>query len=290
MPELPEVEILVRGLNRSLPGRRILSVRLGKTDFMDNPAAIERELPGLKIAGVARRGKYIVLGLRLGAADGDGAGADSALVVHLGMTGHLSARPAGEPPAAHTHAQFALDDGRELRYTDPRRFGRILWLAQEALPAFRNEIGIEPLTTSESAFSARIAGRHAGIKALLLNQRVLGGLGNIYTDESLWRARIHPQRLASRLKRAEMRALWRAIRRVLEAAIRSGGSTVSDYRNADGQPGWFQLRHRVYQREGKPCFRCRSNIRRIVVAGRSSHFCPQCQRAPRKRRFRGPTS
>lgn len=287
MPELPEVETVVRGLRGSLPGRRIVSVRLGKTDFMDDPAVIERELPGLRISNVERWGKFIVLGLRNGAAEGDGS--ESALVVHLGMTGHLSPRAASEPPPPHTHALFSLDDGRELRYTDPRRFGRILWLTQEALPAFRNEIGIEPLTTSEKAFSARIAGRHAMIKALLLNQRVLAGLGNIYADESLWRARLHPQRLASRLKPAEIRALWRAMRRVLEAAIRSGGSTFSDYRNADGQPGRFQLRHRVYQREGKPCFRCRSNIRRIVVAGRSSHFCPQCQRAPRKRRFRRKT-
>ncbi len=283
MPELPEVETVVRGLRDSLAGRRIVSVRLGKTDFIDDPAALERELPGLRIETISRRGKFIVLGLGNGAAVGEDGSSDSALLVHLGMTGNLSPRAAAEPLLPHTHVQLALDDGRELRYTDPRRFGRMAWLPATRLAEFGARLGAEPLAVNESEFAARLAGRRAMIKALLLDQHVFAGLGNIYADESLWRARVHPRRHASSLKPQQVCRLWREVRHVLQASLRAGGSSISDFRNADGQPGWYQLRHRVYQREGKACYRCRSKIRRVIVAGRSSHFCPQCQPRPRSR-------
>jgi formamidopyrimidine-DNA glycosylase len=282
VPELPEVETVVRGLELVLPGRRIVGVRLGKTDFIDDPAALERELPGARIGSVRRHGKFIVL--RLEAAYGDKP--ELLLLVHLGMTGQLITCPAEAPVLPHTHAFFALDDGRELRYTDIRRFGRIQLVAkgQETDPLGR--LGLDPLEAGEPEFGAALTARRAQVKAVLLDQRVLRGMGNIYTDESLWRARIHPRRRAANLKPGELRRLYRAVHRVLTEAIRSRGSSVSDYVDAQGQRGEFQLKHRVYQREKGKCFRCGAPIRRIIVAGRSSYFCPSCQRAPRVRRTR----
>ncbi len=287
MPELPEVETVVRGLRSILPGRRIVSIRLGKTDFMDDPAILERNLPGQRIEGVERYGKFVLLRLASARkADGVPPGADQrySLLVHLGMTGHLSPRPIAEPPRPHTHAFFTLDDGRELRYTDPRRFGRMALLRDDALGGVLGKLGLDPLEASLNDFRHCLTGRRAKIKALLLNQGVLRGLGNIYADESLWRASIHPARQAAALAPRQVALLFRSIRRVLSEAIRLGGSSISDFLDAGGLPGEFQLRHRAYGREGKPCFRCGAKIRRILVAGRSSHFCPRCQRAPRRKR------
>lgn len=281
MPELPEVETLVRGLRRTIVGRRILEVRLGQTDFVDDAAAIERGVPGCRIAGVERVGKFFLLRLKPPAAAVNGH-EPAALLVHLGMTGHLSPHRPDEPLPKHTHVVMPLDDGRELRYTDPRRFGRMALLSDAALAAEIARHGAEPMEIAEADFLERLAARRARIKALLLDQRFLHGIGNIYADESLWHARVHPLRVAATLTRTQSRALHRAIRKVLAAAIRAGGSSISDYRDADGRPGWFQIRHRAYDREGQPCFRCRARIRRIIVAGRSSHFCPRCQRAPRR--------
>lgn len=278
MPELPEVETLVRGLRRSVVGRRILEVRLGKTDFIDDAAALERGAPGCRIAAIDRVGKFFLL--RLEPAAGNGR-APVALLVHLGMTGHLSPHRPEEPVPKHTHVVLPLDDGRELRYTDPRRFGRMALLSGAALQAEIARHGREPLEVTLAEFRARLAARRARIKALLLDQRFLHGIGNIYADESLWHARIHPMRLGATLNLQQARELRRAIRKVLAAAIRAGGSSISDYRDADGQPGFFQIRHRAYDREGKPCHRCGARIRRILVSGRSSHFCPRCQRVPR---------
>ena len=280
MPELPEVETVARGLRGSLRGRRIVSVRLGKTDFIDDPAALERELPGTRIESVARYGKFLLLHLE----PSNGAGVRSCLVIHLGMTGQLTPRHAEEPVARHTHALFLLDDGRELRYTDIRRFGRLALVPETALEGFLSRLGLDPLEATEEEFRQRLAGRHARIKALLLDQHVFRGMGNIYADESLWRARIHPARHAARLTGGQLTRLHRTIREVLSAAIRLRGSSVSNYIDADGQPGEYQRRHRVYRREGKSCNRCGEKIRRIVVAGRSSYFCPRCQPAPRRAR------
>jgi formamidopyrimidine-DNA glycosylase len=285
MPELPEVETVVRGLRAVLPGRRIVSVRLGKTDFMDDPDALAAGLPGARIANIERRGKFILAQLEATANGGSAApvgGAPSYLIVHLGMTGRLVVQRADVPALPHTHAFFALDDGRELRYVDPRRFGRIALFSGPEFETAFVRLGIEPLEISEAEFRRLLAGRRAMIKALLLNQSVLRGIGNIYADESLWRAKIHPQRLGSRLSSAEIHRLLEAIRRVLREAIRAGGSTISDFVNAEGLPGEFQIRHRVYDREGKRCFRCGAKVRRIIVAGRSSYFCPRCQRTPKK--------
>jgi formamidopyrimidine-DNA glycosylase len=281
MPELPEVETIARGLGASLPGRRIVGVRLGKTDFIDDPAALEQQIPGARIVAVRRHGKFLLLDMETV----NVAAPRFSLLVHLGMTGRLVVCDSRAPIPPHTHVCFALDDGRELRYTDVRRFGRMGILTNE-----RNRLGslgTDPLEASEDDFVRLLKSRKAQIKALLLNQRVLRGLGNIYADESLWRARLHPRRLGANLAPRELRRLYRAVQEVLKDAIEARGSSIADYVDSDGKLGGFQRRHRVYQRQGKRCFRCGARIRRAVVAGRSSHFCPQCQRAPRGRRRPG---
>jgi len=279
MPELPEVETVVRGLRASLPGRTILDVRLGKTDFIDDPAALGEHLPGARIAGVTRIGKFISIELESRAADGPRQ--IPTLMIHLGMTGRLRTCDPNDPIAPHTHSFFGLDDGQELRYTDIRRFGRILLVPASGMSEFQGQLGPEPLEISREDFCGKFHSREARIKAMLLDQRVIRGVGNIYADESLFRARIHPARIARSLTRAQLIALHSALREVLTAAIRLRGSSVSNYVDSNGKKGEFQQRHLVYQREGKPCTRCKTPIRRIIVAGRSSHFCPKCQAAPR---------
>lgn len=278
MPELPEVETIVRGLRSAIVGRSIMGVRLGKTDFIDDPAALVEKLPGTRIASVDRFGKFIALTLE----PITNSGGQFQFFVHLGMTGQLIPRSAADAPAPHTHVFFELDDGRELRYTDIRRFGRMALHAENSPSDLRRGLGADPLEISADDFAAKMRSRRARVKALLLDQRVLSGMGNIYVDESLWRARIHPGKLASSLNRDQLSALHSAIRTVLNAAIRLRGSSVSDFLDSDGNPGEYQLRHRVYGRKGKPCPRCKTPIRRIVVAGRGTYFCPRCQREPRK--------
>ncbi len=277
MPELPEVETIARGLRTVLPGRRILDVRLGKTDFIDDPAAIEQQLPGARIAAVRRHGKFLLLDLQ----SSNGGARDFSLLIHLGMTGRIVTCDPKAPVLPHTHVFCALDDGRELRYTDVRRFGRIGILPDGPQEAALGSLGLDPLEATEEQFIAQLKDRRARVKALLLDQHVLRGIGNIYADESLWRARIHPTRLGANLKPGELRSLYRAVQSVLNEAIRLRGSSIADYVDSDGKLGGFQRRHRAYQREGKKCFRCGAIIRRAIVAGRSSHFCPKCQRAPR---------
>ena len=287
MPELPEVETVVRGLRKSLPGRTILDVRLGKADFIDDPSSLADQLPGRRIAEVIRLGKFICAGLEpaqgpTGAAGN--AGSRLNFIIHLGMTGQLTVRSASDPVKTHTHCFFALDDGMELRYTDIRRFGRMLLVPESGMAEFLGHLGKEPLQIGAEEFCKDFSSRRARIKAVLLDQRVLRGVGNIYADESLFRARLHPARIAASLTKKQLLALHRAVREILEAAIRFRGSSISDYVDAKGKRGNFQERHRVYQRKGKPCFRCREKIRRVIVAGRSSHFCPRCQPAPRSRK------
>jgi formamidopyrimidine-DNA glycosylase len=281
MPELPEVETVVRGLRRHLPGRRIVELRLGKTDFMDDPVAIGERVPGSLIRAVRRHGKFLVLELEVATNDGGAARGELLLVIHLGMTGQLTVVAADTVAKPHTHVFFVLDDRRELRFCDPRRFGRMLVGTPEDGEKILGPLGADPLEVSESEFRRLITSRRARIKALLLDQTVFRGMGNIYTDESLWRSKIHPARLGANLKPQEIKKLQRAMRAILEEAIRLGGSSISDYVGADGEPGEFQIRHRAYDREGKKCFRCGAKIRRMIVAGRSSYFCPRCQRAPR---------
>src|SRR6266853_1525720 len=292
MPELPEVETVARGLQGSVAGQRILSVTLRKTDFIDDPVAIERELPGRQIARVERFGKFMLLQLACPSAVSGPAAATTklvaadavqeALLVHLGMTGNLAPHFAEQPLAKHTHVTFVLDDGRELRYVDPRRFGRMAYLAGETLAAELLRFGAEPLLVTAAEFSRRVRSSRARIKALLLDQRVLRGVGDIYADESLWSARIHPARSGASLKSAEIEILLKALQKILRKAIQMRGSTISDFVDAEGIAGDYQQHHKVYGREGEKCFRCAAKIRRIIVAGRSSHFCPACQRAPRR--------
>ena len=281
MPELPEVETVVRGLRAILPGRTITGLCLGKTDFIADVPRLKAELPGAAIEEVRRFGKFI--GLRLAAPlRPNGNRPANWLLVHLGMTGQFVVCRPDSPVRPHTHVWLTLDDARELRYTDIRRFGKMRLMNADELPAFLSRLGTEPLEVPFDSFCATLS-RRAMIKALLLDQRVLRGLGNIYTDESLWRARIHPRRLGAHLKPAERRALHAAVRRVLADAIRLRGSSISDFVDSAGSPGDYQRRHRAYDREGKPCYRCGTKIRRIIVAGRSSYFCPRCQPAPRGR-------
>src|SRR5438552_9285078 len=211
MPELPEVETVARGLRQAILGRRILSVALGKTDFIDDPTALEQHLPGRQIEAVERYGKFMLL--RLSAVSGEnrvaanGDAAPASLLVHLGMTGQIAPSPAGQPLEKHTHVCLLLDDGRELRYTDARRFGRIAYLTKELLAEELSGLGADPLEVSKEEFANRICGRRARIKAFLLHQSVLRGLGNIYADESLWKAKIHPARLGANLSRKQTETL-----------------------------------------------------------------------------------
>jgi formamidopyrimidine-DNA glycosylase len=285
MPELPEVETVARGLRRVILGRRILSVTLGKTDFIDDPVALEEHLPGRQIEAVERYGKFMLLRLSAAArgneAPGDGDAKPASLLVHLGMTGQIAPSPAEQPREKHTHVSLLLDDGRELRYTDARRFGRIAYLTDSPLAEELTGFGADPLEVGKTEFVDRIRGRRARIKALLLDQSVLRGVGNIYADESLWRAKIHPARLGVKLSPEQAETLHRVLQEILRKAIVMRGSSISDFLDAAGEPGEYQRHHRAYGREGKRCYRCKRLIRRGIVAGRSSYFCPKCQSPPR---------
>ena len=295
MPELPEVETVARGLQASVAGRRVLSVLLRKTDFIDDPALIERELPGKRIGRVERYGKFMLLELdeaapAAGGEESSRSPRGAALLVHLGMTGNLAPHFAGQQTEKHTHVCFLLDDGRELRYTDARRFGRMAYLSGETLAAELQRFGADPLEVSREEFAARIASSRARIKALLLDQTVLRGVGNIYADESLWRARIHPATPGSRLNPQQTERLRKALKAILLRAIQMRGSTISDFVDSNGESGEYQQHHRAYGREGRKCYRCGSRIERVTLAGRSSHFCPGCQPAPRGVRPRKKTT
>ncbi len=271
MPELPEVETVANGVNARVRGQRIESVTLGsKPEPLKSPAAlIEATMTGARIARVHRVGKTIVLDLNRP----NGTAAQA--TVHLGMTGRLLVSQADVPLPPHTHATLHLSDGREVRFVDPRRFGRIGIVAE---PGGYTGPGAEPLTIGATDFAGLFRGRRTPIKAALLNQSLLHGVGNIYADESLFRAGIRPRRHAGRLTHAELLRLHDALQAVLRQAIELGGSSVSDYVDADGVRGFFQLEHRVYSRTGKPCRECGEPIQRIVVGGRSTHFCKQCQK------------
>ena len=275
MPELPEVESIRRGLARQVRGDVIESVWLGeKPEPLKSPAReIVAALEQARIAAVRRVGKHLVFELERPRPRA--AGPHSQWIVHLGMTGSLViARPEREVER-HTHAIVRLQSGRELRFVDPRRFGRLSVVRGGASFA---PGGQEPLGAGVRQFAQLFRGRRTPIKSALLNQKLLRGVGNIYADESLHRAGIRPRRRASRLTGEELLRLRQAVQQVLREAIRAGGSSVSDYVNADGEEGFFQIEHRVYGRQGEPCRRCKSPIRRVVIAGRSAHYCPKCQK------------
>ena len=270
MPELPEVETIARGLSRRVAGETIDSVWLGEKPepLKSSSEEILEVLSNKRILGVRRVGKHIVFDL----AQGRGRTPVAQWIVHLGMSGRMMACTAEEAPVKHTHAIVKLGSGRELRFVDPRRFGRL------SVSRHFEAAGVEPLDVSLEIFISLFRGRKTPIKSALLNQKLLRGVGNIYADESLFRAGIRPKRRAASLSRKELQKLYRAVQKVLKEAIALGGSSVSDYVDADGEEGFFQLRHRVYGREGEPCLKCRTPVERLVIAGRSSHYCPNCQR------------
>jgi len=303
MPELPEVETIANGVDARVRGRTISSVWLGSKPepFRSTHAELVKALTGSTIERVRRVGKHIVVDLtrksgttprRSKTAGQPAKPWRGQWLVHLGMTGRLLVCQADEPTPKHTHAILQLDDDREVRFVDPRRFGRlsVLELSAETAPKpDKREQGIdstnagfvgpgqEPLDISADAFRALFRGRKTPIKSALLNQKLLHGVGNIYADESLFRAGIRPRRQAGRLTANELERLRVAIQSVLREAITLGGSSVSDYVDASGEKGFFQLEHKVYLRTGEPCLVCGTPIRRILVAGRGTHFCPHCQ-------------
>lgn len=297
MPELPEVEVIRRGLAERVPGRTIERVEVRKANVLELPEdELQRRLEGRRIEAVRRRGKFLILPV----------GAD-ALIVHLGMTGQLTFwdRAAPDSPGfivqdttglqrarqhavdKHTHVTFWFSDGDALHYRDIRMFGLIQVWPVARLHEMKGlgELGPEPL---EDAFtlehlSAGLKGRKRAIKAQLLDQHFVAGVGNIYADEALFRAGIGPERLAGRLTRAERERLFEAIPAVLRQGIEFGGTSMRDYIDSDGQRGSNQEALRVYGREGEPCYTCGTPIRRVIVAQRSSHYCPRCQRRGRGR-------
>jgi formamidopyrimidine-DNA glycosylase len=306
MPELPEVETIARGLARRVNGDVIDSVWLGsKPEPLKSPAPeISATLESSRIVDVRRVGKHIVFDLekatqpsagkkRAGAHSpqsglrpnptrgfvsskaGGGARPTSTKaqwIVHLGMTGRMLVCEGDAEMAKHTHAIAKLASGRELRFVDPRRFGRL------SVSRDFTASGSEPLEVELDRFVELFHGRKTPIKSALLNQNLLSGVGNIYADEALFRAGIRPRRRASSLTHEDLRRLYLAVREVLKEAIKLGGSSVSDYVDADGEEGFFQLQHRVYGREGEACLVCNTPIKRVVIAGRSSHYCSKCQR------------
>ena len=269
MPELPEVETIANGLNKRVAGDVIESVWVGSKPepLKSPPAAIAHALEGARIQRVQRVGKHIVFSLT------GRQNQQSEFVVHLGMTGRmLVATPEAETPK-HTHLTARLESGKELRFVDPRRFGRL-----EVRDSRFTGPGTEPTRISADEFAGLFHRSKAPIKAVLLNQKFLHGVGNIYADESLIRAGVRPRRRANTLTRAELNKLHAALQQVLQEAIRAGGSSVSDYVDADGEKGFFQFRHRAYGREGKPCLKCKTPIKKITVGGRGTHYCPKCQK------------
>ena len=274
MPELPEVETIARGLDKRVTGERIESVWLGsKPEPLKSSAAeIDAALQSKIIAGVRRVGKHIVFDLEFAGKTKGSSKKSSQWIVHLGMTGSLRVSQADQDVEKHTHAILHLSSGRELRFVDPRRFGRLSVIEKFEAP------GAEPLQIAFGEFAALFRRRKTPIKSALLNQKLLSGVGNIYADEALFRAGVRPRRRATSLTRDELQKLHSALKKVLKEAIRLGGSSISDYVDADGAEGSFQLRHRVYGREGKPCLVCKTPIKRIVIGGRSSHYCPSCQK------------
>jgi formamidopyrimidine-DNA glycosylase len=281
MPELPEVETIARGVDERLRGDRIESTWFSKKPepFKSPAQLMATELPGRRIDRVYRVGKHIVFDLAESPAKKKHAWLQ--WIVHLGMTGRLLVADPETPVPAHTHGILHLASGRELRFVDPRRFGRMELLGastKNTEPRRFAGTGSEPLSVSRDEFAALFHPRRTSIKAALLNQKLLHGVGNIYADESLFRAGIRPGRMARHLKRAELDRLHASLQLVLREAISLGGSSVSDYVDAAGSKGFFQLEHRVYLRTGKPCLVCGTPIRRILVAGRGTHYCPRCQR------------
>jgi formamidopyrimidine-DNA glycosylase len=273
VPELPEVETVRRVLALQLPELRIQSVT-GRSIAMRRPLEVERladRATGRRFLEPRRRAKYLLLDL-----DPPGS-----LLVHLGMSGRVQLVGGSESMADHTHLRLHLSDGRELRFVDPRRFGLIDWLepgAEENDPSLAN-LGVEPLDRGlDETLPPLLRARRAPLKSLLLDQRLVAGVGNIYAAEALWRAGIHPRRAGSRTSLIRLEVLTRAVREVLTEAVAQGGTTLRDYADPDGEMGYFAQNLFVYGRQGDPCRRCKATIRSEVIGGRTTAWCPRCQR------------
>jgi formamidopyrimidine-DNA glycosylase len=272
VPELPEVETVVRDLQSLVVGCRLTAVTVSKQALRKQWApAWKRHLAGQMVETVLRRGKWIFLTLDRG----------WTLVIHLGMTGQLTVVPATAPRANHTHVVFTLDSGQhELRFRDVRRFGSVTALAPaQSISDYLQALGLgpEPFDLKPAYWKERLRATSRCLKAVLLDQRVVAGVGNIYADESLFAARLHPTRLGTSVTDAEAKRLCRAVPQVLTRAIGKRGSSIRDYIGGSGQRGGFQHEFSVYGRTGEPCVRCRTAIEMIRLAGRSTHFCPICQ-------------
>ncbi len=275
MPELPEVEVIRQGIQPHLEGRRVISITSsGKNLRRPVPIAeMNSSLSNKTISKVTRRAKYLLLHFSSG----------PVLILHLGMTGNLGLFPQGSKPAPHDHLFLLLDDSMELRYNDVRRFGAVLFFttkeAQELESTFFHNTGPEPLgkACTASYLMNRGIGKSQPIKTFLMNAQIIAGIGNIYANESLFRAGIDPQRAARKLLPLEWEYLLHNIQATLTWAIECGGSTIRDYINASGKKGYFQANFKVYGREGKPCYNCSTPIIKTKLGGRATFFCPNCQ-------------
>jgi formamidopyrimidine-DNA glycosylase len=274
MPELPEVETIAVYLRRRLIGARIARVQIVRPDYMRaGGESMAGFLPGKRVERIDRHGKQMTCVLNPA----------GRLAIHLGMSGRVLLEPVGAPLASHTHLTICFEGlDVELRIRDPRRFGGVWLLTDAAHSAIETGSGLGPDALSIQRRQLRaILSRRRQIKALLMDQHMISGLGNIYCDEALFRAGIHPLRRADTLDDAAVERLWHGIRNTLRSALVHGGSTFREYRQADGSPGSFQKRHRVYGRAGLPCRRCGRSIRRFQAAGRTTHACVACQPVPR---------
>jgi formamidopyrimidine-DNA glycosylase len=270
MPELPEVETLRRGLATALVGRRITAVTVHERRLRRRlTPSFESALIGRRIEAVRRRAKYLLLELDDGAV----------WLVHFGMSGTLVVHPADAPRRVHTHVVVALDNGRVLHFNDPRRFG-LMRVGRAAALSELAVLGVEPLEPAFSTDFLHAAARRQrrAVKSLLMDQRLVVGIGNIYANEILFAAGVRPTRRTSRISRADAERIVAATRAILAEALAARGSSISDYRDERGEPGAFQARFRVYERSGAPCMRCGTVIRRRVIVGRSAFYCPRCQR------------
>jgi formamidopyrimidine-DNA glycosylase len=272
MPELPEVQTVVTTLRPRIVGRRIARVTLHRTDIVAPESAnLPKLLTKHVVTDLTRRGKRIVFTLDDG----------NRFYIHLGMSGRLTIETDESPLEKHTHLVITLEDGKELRFRDPRRFGGVWWLGQED-PG--GTMGPEPLDVKIDVLIKKLSRTKRAIKNVLLDQTVLAGIGNIYADEALFESGIHPLARADRLNEDQARRLHVAIKKILRRAIKHKGSTLRDYVDAEGGKGAFQKLHRVYDRADQPCTTCKKPIQRIVLGGRSTHFCPNCQPRTKKKK------
>ncbi|MHB8069391.1 MAG: bifunctional DNA-formamidopyrimidine glycosylase/DNA-(apurinic or apyrimidinic site) lyase [Desulfobaccales bacterium] len=272
MPELPEVEVILRGLAPRLQNRRILAVAVGEKRLRreSSPGEFTRWLPGRSILDLERRGKYLLFHLEGGVT----------LLMHLGMTGRLLLRPAASPALPHAHLLFQLEGGLQLVFQDVRRFGQALVFPPGVAPAPLSQVGREPFSRQVTPrwLAQEARERSRALKNFLMDGRVLAGIGNIYACEILFAARLHPATPAGRVSVEDWARVLKETRRILKAAIAKGGTTVSDYLNSQGEAGLFQVELLVYGREGEPCKQCGQPVSRMAQGGRSTFFCPRCQK------------